>query len=92
MVLSGTDVGGGPARRVHVANNFSKFSRFSSGRPWFYALRRREALGRMPAPWFWLATATPTQKFHHDAIDTLVYLILGVAGDGIKQPKVHYVG
>jgi hypothetical protein len=27
-----------------------------------------------------------------DAADALVYLILGVAGDGIEQPKVHYVG
>jgi hypothetical protein len=27
-----------------------------------------------------------------EAVDALVYLILGVAGDGIEQPKVHYVG
>ena len=26
-----------------------------------------------------------------DAVDALVYLILGVIGDGIEEPKVHYV-
>jgi hypothetical protein len=26
-----------------------------------------------------------------DAVDALVYLILGVAGDGVKAPKVSYV-
>ncbi len=26
---------------------------------------------------------------HDDAVDALVYLILGVAGDGIEEPKVH---
>ncbi|HLH93531.1 MAG TPA: hypothetical protein VKW08_00290 [Xanthobacteraceae bacterium] len=28
---------------------------------------------------------------HDDAVDALVYLILGLAGDGIEEPKVHYV-
>lgn len=28
---------------------------------------------------------------HDDAVDALVYLILGVVGDGIEEPKVHYV-
>jgi predicted phage terminase large subunit-like protein len=28
---------------------------------------------------------------HDDAVDALVYLILGVAGDGVEAPKVHYV-
>lgn len=28
---------------------------------------------------------------HDDAVDALVYLILGLVGDGIEEPKVHYV-
>jgi predicted phage terminase large subunit-like protein len=28
---------------------------------------------------------------HDDLVDALVWLILGVAGEGIEQPKVHYV-
>lgn len=28
---------------------------------------------------------------HDDAVDALVYLILGVAGEGVEEPKVHYV-
>ena len=28
---------------------------------------------------------------HDDLVDALVNLILGLAGDGIEQPKVHYV-
>jgi predicted phage terminase large subunit-like protein len=28
---------------------------------------------------------------HDDAVDALVYLILGLAGDGIEEAKVHYV-
>jgi hypothetical protein len=28
---------------------------------------------------------------HDDAVDALVYLILGLVGDGIEQQKVHYV-
>ena len=28
---------------------------------------------------------------HDDAVDALVYLILGVIGDGIEEQKVHYV-
>jgi predicted phage terminase large subunit-like protein len=28
---------------------------------------------------------------HDDAVDALVYLILGVAGDGVEAPKVSYV-
>jgi hypothetical protein len=28
---------------------------------------------------------------HHDAVDALVYLILGVIGDGIEEQKVRYV-
>jgi hypothetical protein len=38
-----------------------------------------------------------TQRFgfgsetHDDAVDALVYLILGVAGDGIEQKVIHYV-
>jgi hypothetical protein len=28
---------------------------------------------------------------HDDAVDTLVYLILSAAGDGIKEPRVHHV-
>ena len=28
---------------------------------------------------------------HDDLVDALVYLILGVAGEGIEAPKVHYV-
>ena len=28
---------------------------------------------------------------HDDAVDALVYLILGVIGDGIEEPKVHYL-
>jgi len=28
---------------------------------------------------------------HDDAVDALVYLILGLAGDGIEEQKVHYV-
>jgi hypothetical protein len=27
----------------------------------------------------------------HDAVDGLVYLILGLVGDGIEEAKVHYV-
>jgi len=30
-------------------------------------------------------------KKHDDAVDTLVYRILGVAADGIQEPRVHYV-
>jgi phage terminase large subunit-like protein len=29
---------------------------------------------------------------HDDLVDALVWMILGVAGDAIEQPKVHYVG
>jgi predicted phage terminase large subunit-like protein len=28
---------------------------------------------------------------HDDAVDALVYLILGVIGDGIEEQRVHYV-
>jgi hypothetical protein len=28
---------------------------------------------------------------HDDAVDALVYLILGVAGDGIEEPKAHHI-
>jgi len=28
---------------------------------------------------------------HDDLVDSCVWLILGVAGDAIEQPKVHYV-
>jgi phage terminase large subunit-like protein len=28
---------------------------------------------------------------HDDAVDALIYLILGVIGDGIEEQKVHYV-
>jgi hypothetical protein len=28
---------------------------------------------------------------HDDAVDALVYLILGLAGDRIEEQKVHYV-
>jgi predicted phage terminase large subunit-like protein len=28
---------------------------------------------------------------HDDAVDALVYLILGLVGDGIEEQKVHYV-
>jgi predicted phage terminase large subunit-like protein len=28
---------------------------------------------------------------HDDAVDALVYLILGLVGDGIEEAKVHYV-
>jgi hypothetical protein len=28
---------------------------------------------------------------HDDAVDALVYLILGPVGDGIEEQKVHYV-
>jgi hypothetical protein len=28
---------------------------------------------------------------HDDSVDALVYLILGLAGDGIEEQKVHYV-
>jgi hypothetical protein len=28
---------------------------------------------------------------HDDAVDALVYLILGVIGDGIEEQKVHYI-
>jgi hypothetical protein len=28
---------------------------------------------------------------HDDAVDALVYLILGLAGDGIEEPKINYV-
>ena len=28
---------------------------------------------------------------HDDLVDALVYLILGLAGEGIEEPKVHYV-
>jgi hypothetical protein len=28
---------------------------------------------------------------HDGAVDALVYLILGVAGDGIEQKVIHYV-
>ena len=28
---------------------------------------------------------------HDDLVDALVWMILGVAGDAIEQPKVHYV-
>lgn len=28
---------------------------------------------------------------HDDAVDALVYLVLGVIGDGIEEQKVHYV-
>lgn len=28
---------------------------------------------------------------HDDAVDALVYLILGLAGEGIEEQKVHYV-
>jgi predicted phage terminase large subunit-like protein len=28
---------------------------------------------------------------HDDAVDALVYLILGLAGDGIEEPRVAYV-
>lgn len=28
---------------------------------------------------------------HDDAVDALVYLILGVIGDGIEEQKVHMV-
>jgi hypothetical protein len=31
------------------------------------------------------------REINDDAVDTLVYLILGVAGDGIEEQKVHYV-
>jgi phage terminase large subunit-like protein len=27
---------------------------------------------------------------HDDAVDALVYLILGLVGDGIEEQKVHY--
>jgi hypothetical protein len=26
---------------------------------------------------------------HHDAVDALAYLIFGLAGDGIEEPKAH---
>jgi hypothetical protein len=28
---------------------------------------------------------------HDDAVDALVYFILGLAGDGIEGPEVHYL-
>jgi hypothetical protein len=28
---------------------------------------------------------------HDDAVDALVYLILGLVGEGIEPQKVHYV-
>jgi hypothetical protein len=28
---------------------------------------------------------------HDDAVDALVYLILGLVGDGIEEQKVHYI-
>lgn len=28
---------------------------------------------------------------HDDAVDALVYLILGLVGEGIEEQKVHYV-
>jgi phage terminase large subunit-like protein len=28
---------------------------------------------------------------HDDAVDALVYLILGLVGDGIEEPKVHLI-
>ena len=28
---------------------------------------------------------------HDDAVDALVYLILGLVGDGIEEQKVHHV-
>jgi hypothetical protein len=28
---------------------------------------------------------------HYDAVDALVYLILGLVGDGIEEQKVHYI-
>jgi hypothetical protein len=28
---------------------------------------------------------------HDDAVDALVYLILGLVGDGIEEQRVHYV-
>jgi hypothetical protein len=28
---------------------------------------------------------------HDDLVDAVVWLILGVAGDGIEEQKVHYV-
>jgi hypothetical protein len=28
---------------------------------------------------------------HDDAVDVLVYLILGLVGEGIEEQKVHYV-
>ena len=31
------------------------------------------------------------RRSHDDAVDALVYLILGVIGDGIEEQKVHYV-
>jgi predicted phage terminase large subunit-like protein len=28
---------------------------------------------------------------HDDAVDALVYLILGLAGEGIEEQRVHYI-
>jgi hypothetical protein len=28
---------------------------------------------------------------HDDAVDALVYLILGLVGDGLEEQKVHYI-
>ena len=37
------------------------------------------------------ATRLLGRRSHDDAVDALVYLILGVIGDGIEEQKVHYV-
>ena len=34
--------------------------------------------------WLWV-------EKHDDAVDALVYLILGLVGEGIEEQKVHYV-